>query len=313
MNRFVKVSLGRRRNGIQPCVNSSSTGCDRFWRSAFFPSGVSGSRTLTQRRNFPFSWNSGSSPLYMCSSAKSLLICQIAFSDALSGSLSSGGGAASGSSFAFGLFLSASTNLRRTCALSQNSNKAHARRKFADALPNKKEIPPDSAAVKGVDFCNRLFELEREYDGFEPEYTEDGSVRNWVKKHDPLDPEARKKQRQEKTKPVFDDFFAWLETIAPASKSALSSAVQYAKNEKTYLCRFQEDGNIPVSNNRAENAIRPFTIGRKNWLFTASVKGACASAMFYSVIATACANGLAPEEYLTRLFSSSPGTLVLPW
>ena len=89
--------------------------------------------------------------------------------------------------------------------------------------------------------------------------------------------------------------------------------MQYAKNEKAYLYRFLEDGNIPISNNRAENAIRPFTIGRKNWLFSVSVKGACASAMFYSVIATACANGLAPEEYLTRLFSSSPGTLVLPW
>lgn len=61
-------------------------------------------------------------------------------------------------------------------------------------------------------------------------------------------------------KPVLDDFLAWLETVAPASKPALSSAVQYAKNEKTYLYRFLEDGNIPVSNNRAENAIRPFTI-----------------------------------------------------
>ncbi len=89
--------------------------------------------------------------------------------------------------------------------------------------------------------------------------------------------------------------------------------MQYAKNEKTYLYHFLEDGYVPVSNNRAENAIHPFTIGRKNWLFSASVKGACASAMFYSVIATACANGLAPEEYLTRLFSSSPGTVVLPW
>ena len=61
-------------------------------------------------------------------------------------------------------------------------------------------------------------------------------------------------------KPVLDDFLAWLETVARASKPALSSAVQYAKNEKTYLYRFLEDGNIPVSNNRAENAIRPFTI-----------------------------------------------------
>lgn len=138
---------------------------------------------------------------------------------------------------------------------------AHARRKFADALPNKKEIPPDSAAVKGVEFCNRIFELEREYDGFEPEYTEDGSVTGWAKVREALDPEARRKQRQEKTRPVLDDFFAWLETVAPASKSALSSAVQYAKNEKTYLYRFLEDGNIPSSNNRAENAISPFTIG----------------------------------------------------
>ena len=164
-----------------------------------------------------------------------------------------------------------------------------------------------------MEFCNRIFELEREYDGFCPEYAEDGSVTGWAKVREALDPEARRKQRQEKTRPVLDDFFAWLETIAPASKSALSSAVQYAKNEKTYLYRFLEDGNIPVSNNRAENAIRPFVVGRKNWLFSASVKGACASAMFYSVIATACANGLVPEEYLTRLFSSSPETLVLPW
>ena len=93
----------------------------------------------------------------------------------------------------------------------------------------------------------------------------------------------------------------------------LEKLVYGPKSEKTYLYRFLEDGNIPVSNNRAENAIRPFTIGRKNWLFSASVKGAEASAMFYSLIATAFANGLAPEEYLTKLFSSSPGTIVLPW
>ena len=102
---------------------------------------------------------------------------------------------------------------------------AHARRKFADALPNKKEIQPDSAAVKGVEFCNRIFELEREYDGLCPEYAENGSVTGWTKVREALDSEARRKQRQEKTKPVLDDFFAWLETVAPASKSALSSAV----------------------------------------------------------------------------------------
>ena len=159
----------------------------------------------------------------------------------------------------------------------------------------------------------RLFLLEREYDGLEPAYEEDGSAGKWAKAREPLDPENRRKQRQERSKPVLDEFFAWLDTVAPASKSALSSAVQYAKNEKAYLYRFLEDGNIPISNNRAENAIRPFTIGRKNWLFSASVKGAEASAMFYSIIATACANGLAPENYLTRMFSVSPGTLIFPW
>ena len=190
---------------------------------------------------------------------------------------------------------------------------AHVSRKFVDALPDKKYAAPDAATVKGVEFCNQLFLLERKYEGLESAYEDDGSGGKWVKVREPLEPENRRKQRQERSKPVLDEFFAWLDTVAPASKSALSSAVQYAKNEKAYLYRFLENGNIPISNNRAENAIRPFTIGRKNWLFSASVKGACASSMFYSVIATACANGLAPEEYLTRLFSSSPGTLVLPW
>ena len=193
---------------------------------------------------------------------------------------------------------------------------AHVRRKFVDALPDKKDAAPDAAAVKGVEFCNRLFLLEREYDGLEPAYEEDGSdgsAGRWAKVREPLEPDNRRKQRQERSKPVLDEFFAWLDTVAPASKSALSSAVQYAKNEKAYLYRFLEDGNIPISNNRAENAIRPFTIGRKNWLFSASVKGAEASAMFYSIIATACANGLAPENYLSRLFSKSPGTLIFPW
>ncbi|MBQ8333690.1 MAG: transposase, partial [Clostridia bacterium] len=76
--------------------------------------------------------------------------------------------------------------------------------------------------------------------------------------------------------------------------------------------RFLESGEIPIDNNRAENAVRPFCVGRKNWLFSASVKGAGASAMMYSVAATACANGMNVEDYLTELFRSLPGTLVMP-
>ena len=112
---------------------------------------------------------------------------------------------------------------------------------------------------------------------------------------------------------MIDEFFAWLETLPIAGKSSLAKAVQYAKNEKAYLYRFLEDGNIPIDNNRAENAIRPFCLGRKNWLFSASVKGADASAIFYSLVATACANGLNVEEYLTRLFKSETGKFFYPW
>ena len=89
--------------------------------------------------------------------------------------------------------------------------------------------------------------------------------------------------------------------------------MSYARSEKKYLCRFLESPNVPIHNNRAENAVRPFVIDRKNWLFSASVKGAEASAMLYSVAATACANGFSMEDYFTRLFLQSPGTLLLSW
>ena len=88
---------------------------------------------------------------------------------------------------------------------------------------------------------------------------------------------------------------------------------EYCINEKQYLYRFLESGDIPIDNNRAENAIRPFCVGRNNWKFSTSVKGAEASAMVYSVAATACANGLKVESYFTDLFRSSPGSLVFPW
>lgn len=119
--------------------------------------------------------------------------------------------------------------------------------------------------------------------------------------------------RQAHSKPVLEAFFAWLDTVEPAGGSNLAKAVQYAKNEKKYLCRFLESGDIPIDNNRAENAVRPFCVGRKNWLFSASVKGAEASAMMYSIAATACANGMNVEQYLTELFRGEAGTVVLPW
>ena len=99
----------------------------------------------------------------------------------------------------------------------------------------------------------------------------------------------------------------------PAGGSKLARTIGYLTSEKKYLVRFLESPDVPIDNNRAENAIRPFCVGRKNWLFSASVKGAKASAILYSLAATACANGLNVEEYFTRLFQSRPGLLFVPF
>lgn len=181
---------------------------------------------------------------------------------------------------------------------------AHVRRKFVDALPNDKELLASSAAAKGVEYCNALFLLERKYSGL----NENGDLIAA-----PMTAEERYLARQTQSKSVLDALYAWLDTLEVSGKTALAKAVQYAKNEKQYLYRFLESGDIPLGNNRAKNAIRPFCVGRKNWLFSASVKGAEASAMVYSVAATACANGLKVETYLTDLFCCSPRAFVFPW
>lgn len=129
-----------------------------------------------------------------------------------------------------------------------------------------------------------------------------------IKKH--LTATEKHEQRQERLKPVLDGLFAWLNEIPVSGGTKLARAVQYCLNEKQYLCRCLENGNIPVDNNRAENAIRPFVVGRKNWLFANSVKGAEASAVVYSLAATAVANGLNVEEYFTELCQMKQ---ILPW
>lgn len=75
------------------------------------------------------------------------------------------------------------------------------------------------------------------------------------------------------------------------------------------LTCYLQDGHCDVSNNTAENSIRPFTVGRKNWLFSNSPKGAKASAIVYSLIETAKANDLDPERYLKYLFEKLPNTV----
>lgn len=120
-------------------------------------------------------------------------------------------------------------------------------------------------------------------------------------------------KRLEKVRSVLDEMFAYLESITVSSSCDLGKAVNYALNEKKYLYTFLENGDIPVDNNRAENAIRPFTVGRKNRLFNNTSSGAEASAILYSLISTAQANGIDAEKYLTELFSQPAGTIILPW
>ena len=160
---------------------------------------------------------------------------------------------------------------------------AHARRKFLEAIPKEDEAAETSKAKEGFDRINKIYAIE-------------GQLKE-------LPPEERQKQRLEQIKPVLDGFYAWLETFTPSGKTKLAAAVQYVLNEKKYLYAFLEDPNIPVDNNTAERAVKPFVIGRKNWLFSASPKGAEASAIAYSVIQTALANNLNVRDYLTQVFA----------
>ncbi|RDH44598.1 hypothetical protein B9G39_14790 [Zooshikella ganghwensis] len=103
-------------------------------------------------------------------------------------------------------------------------------------------------------------------------------------------------------------------------KMALGKAAHYLHNQWERLVGYLDDGTYPIDNNPAENAIRPFVIGRKNWLFANSQSGAKASANLYSLIETAKANGLEPFSYLQRVFTLLPNAqsladieALLPW
>ena len=105
--------------------------------------------------------------------------------------------------------------------------------------------------------------------------------------------------------PVVEAFYAWLDTLQPAHKNQ-KDAITYARNQKKELLRFLDDGRIPISNNAAENAIRPFVVGRKNWLFCKSNDGAVAAADAYSLVETAKANGLDVLKYLNYVLKRVP-------
>ena len=112
------------------------------------------------------------------------------------------------------------------------------------------------------------------------------------------------KIRQEKIKPIFNEFYEWIAKVEGQilPKSLVGKAISYAQNQKAYLANFLLDGRIQLTNNLAEQSIKPFVIGRKNWLFANTPNGANASTIIYSIIQTAISNNLKPEKYLVYVF-----------
>ncbi len=164
---------------------------------------------------------------------------------------------------------------------------AHARRKFVDSLKIlPKDKQPSSNASKGVAYCDNLFRLERQFAL--------------------LAHENRLKERERLSRPLIDEFYDWIDSLSVLPKTLLGKAVHYAQSQRKYLERYMLDGRLEISNNRAERSIKPFVIGRKNWIFCNTPSGARASAVYYSVIETAKENGLNPFEYLTWIFTQAP-------
>jgi transposase len=188
---------------------------------------------------------------------------------------------------------------------------AHARRYFTDALkalglnPNKLPlIPPDKARrpLKALNFIRHLYAIEQRIRA--------------------ASPAERLAARQAESIPVLSTLRAWLDETRPkvVPNSPLGKALGYLDRHWHGLVVYAEDGRLEIDNNRCENAIRPFVTGRKNWLFSDTVKGAQASANLYSLIETAKANGLEPYTYLRRVFTWLPQATnvadieaLLPW
>ena len=176
---------------------------------------------------------------------------------------------------------------------------AHARRKFKEAqtAQPKNKMGRADMAIKKI---AKLYQIEKAIKG--------------------LSANEKYKTRQEKSQPLLNDFKKWLDkTIQQVlPKSAIGKAIQYSLNQWHKLSGYIKSGNINIDNNRAERAIKPFVIGRKNWMFCNTASGANASAILYSIIETTKANGLTPFNYLTLLLEELPKKpekldYLMPW
>lgn len=163
---------------------------------------------------------------------------------------------------------------------------AHAQRKFADVCKASGKKAKKGLAGEGLQFFKKLYRLEADW------------------RESQLRSNQIRDLRQEKAIPILNAFKEWLDSyhgkVPP--KSLLGKAIGYTLNLWPRLTRFTEQGFLHIDNNRIENNIRPFVIGRRNWLFSGSPEGAKASATLYSLVTTAKANGWDPYQYLRQLF-----------
>lgn len=151
-------------------------------------------------------------------------------------------------------------------------------------------------------YCGRLFEIED--------------------KIAELPQAERYAQRQKRARPILDFFLSWTKTRNVAPKSALGQALHYLLEQWPHLNRYLDDGLLEISNKLAERSIKPFVMGRKNFLFANTPSGAKGSATIFSLIETARENSLDPYRYLTWIFQTAPnldsedpgtGQILLPW
>lgn len=183
----------------------------------------------------------------------------------------------------------------------------HARRKFVDAKK--------AASAAGKKQHNRVAKYDIALGKIQKLYVIEKAIKQ-------LPADEKYQQRQKQSKPLLDDLKTWLDKniskIAKGSKTF--EAMQYMLNQWQHLIRYCDDGRLNISNVLAENAIRPFVVGRKAWLFADTPNGARASAIHYSLIETAKANGLEPYEYLREVLARLPYAetveqmeALLPW
>lgn len=171
---------------------------------------------------------------------------------------------------------------------------AHARRYYTDAikaLPKEAKIE-STYAYEALEFFKAIFKLEAECSLLE------------------LPAEQRQQIRIEKLKPEMEAYLAWLQKMSPqvVPKSKLGKAIHYSLSNWELYMNIFTNGQCELSNNRAEQLIKSFVIGRKNYLFCKGPEGAKSSAIIYSIIETAKLSGLNPFNYLTYLFEELPNT-----